>query len=160
MFRQGLSFLNILAFVFLFASYGFAGDIEINMAWAKETPPNAPTGAAYMTITNNGAADDRLIGAESDVSERTEMHMGYMEQGMMKMHKLNSIDIPHGRTIELKPGEYHIMFIGLKKQLAAGEQVNIALKFEKAGIVEVAVPVKKPDNAADTMKMHMKEHGM
>ncbi|MBI5682720.1 MAG: copper chaperone PCu(A)C [Deltaproteobacteria bacterium] len=153
MFKLSLSFISILVFVFLMASNGIAGDIEIKMAWTRETPPNAPTGAAYMTIANHGTADDRLIETESNISERTELHMGYMEQGMMKMRKLNSIDMPAGKTVELKPGGYHVMFIGPKKQLTAGEEIHIVLKSETAGIIKVTAPVKKSDNEAGTMKM-------
>jgi len=61
---------------------------------------------------------------------------------MMGMQKMDRLEIPAGGSVELKPGSYHIMLIGLTRELKAGERIDITLKFEKAGDVKVTAEVR------------------
>ncbi|HEY6023555.1 MAG TPA: copper chaperone PCu(A)C [Pseudolabrys sp.] len=115
-----------------------AGGLKISAAWVRATPKGAPVGGGYFTITNAGGAPDRLIGGSSDVAARFEIHDMSMDNGVMKMRPVaNGIEIKPGQTVELKPGGYHVMFVGLKKSLDQGGHVKAVLKFEKAGDVAV-----------------------
>ncbi len=130
----------------ILSSVVFAGPkIEIKDAWVREVPPTSKMSAAYMLIENKGDEGDRLVGASSDVSKITELH----ETIEGKMRKVKVIEVPAGKSVELKPGGYHIMLINLEKPLKEGDKVSITLKFEKSGKVEVSAPVKK---GAGTMK--------
>ena len=76
-----------------------------------------------------------------------------MQGGVMKMRSLAAIDLPAGQAVVLKPGATHIMLMGLKQPLRAGESFPLTLEFEKAGKREVNVTVEKagatgPDQAA------------
>lgn len=123
------------------------GPIEIGHAWARATPPMAPAGGGFLELKNTGATADALIAAKADVSERTELHTHIKDGDVMKMRQVERIDIPAGGAVALQPGSFHVMFIGLKKPLAAGESFPVTLTFEKAG--SVTVPMKV--NAIGTM---------
>jgi copper(I)-binding protein len=101
-------------------------------------------GAAYMIINNTGGAADKLLKAQSDVASSVELHQTVMKNNVMEMQPVEAIDIPANGQFELKPGEYHIMLIGLKKDLTVGEKVKINLVFEKASSISVNAEVRKP----------------
>ena len=120
-----------------------AGGLKISAAWVRATPKGAPVGGGYLTITNNGTASDRLIGGSSETSTRFEIHNMSMENGVMMMRPVAAgIEIKPGQTVELKPGGYHVMFVGLKKPFEQGKQIKATLKFEKAGDVSVDFTVE------------------
>jgi copper(I)-binding protein len=119
------------------------GSIQIEQPWARATPKGATIGAGYMKITNTGSELDRLIGGSVSFAGRFEVHSMTMEQGVMKMREVkDGLEIKPGETVELKPGGYHVMFVGLKEPLKQGEDVSVTLKFAKAGTIEVKYPVE------------------
>lgn len=117
--------------------------ISVEQPWARATPAGARTGAAYMTIANKSSTADRLTGAASDVAAKLQIHEMAMVNGVMQMRELaDGLPIPAGGSVVLKPGGYHVMLIGLKKPLTAGESFPLTLTFEKAGTISVTVPVQ------------------
>jgi copper(I)-binding protein len=114
------------------------GELVIEAPWTRATPGGAKVGGAYLKITNTGAETDRLIGGSLPTATAVEVHAMSMTDGVMKMRKLQEgLEIKPGQTVELKPGGYHLMFIGLSQALQQGHPVKGALQFEKAGSVEV-----------------------
>jgi hypothetical protein len=91
-----------------------------------------------MTIRNHGQQADRLIGAETRIAERTEIHTHRMENDIAKMVQVVDVDIPGGGEVAFKPKSFHLMFIGLKQPLAEGDTFPVTLIFEHAGRVEVS----------------------
>lgn len=103
-----------------------------------------PVSAAYMTITNGGAAD-RLLKAEGDVAASIELHTMIEENGVMQMRPVEGgIEVPANGDLVLKPGGYHIMLIGVQRDLKMGDKVSLTLQFEKAGTVKVEAQVRMP----------------
>ncbi len=129
------------------------GTLKISAPWARATPKGAAVGGGYMTITNTGTAPDRLIGGATGISSRFELHEMSMDNGVMKMRELaQGLEIKPGQKVELKPGGYHVMFMGLKEQLMQGQTIKATLQFEKAGKVDVSfaiqgVGAQSPGNA-------------
>lgn len=114
------------------------GNLKISAPWARATPKGAGVGGGYMKVTNTGTAPDRLVGGSTDISRTFEVHEMTIEGGVMKMRRIAAgLEIKPGQTIELKPGGYHIMFVGLKKQLMQGDHFTVKLEFAKAGNVDV-----------------------
>ncbi|MCX8000621.1 MAG: copper chaperone PCu(A)C [Leptospiraceae bacterium] len=100
--------------------------------------------AGFLKIHNHTGKNDRLINATSSISEITEIHEMFEEEGMMKMRrKEGGIVIPNETFIELKPGAEHIMFINLKKPLVKGEKVMVELVFQNEGLKKVEFEVKE-----------------
>jgi copper(I)-binding protein len=128
--------------------------IKISNPWVRATPKRAPVGGGYLTITNTGITADRLVGGASDASDKFEIHEMSMDHGVMKMRPLaNGLEIKPGATIELKPGGYHLMFIGLKKPFEQGQQMTATLQFEKAGKVTVKFVVESMGAQSGGQKM-------
>jgi copper(I)-binding protein len=120
-----------------------AGSIEIKHPWARATPKGASVAGGYMKLINTGTTPDRLIGGTNANSEKFEIHEMSMDNGVMKMRPLpNGIEIKPGQTVELKPGGYHLMFVGVKQPFEKGKRVKGTLKFEKAGSVAVEYAVE------------------
>jgi periplasmic copper chaperone A len=118
------------------------GAIHITQPWARATPKGASSGAAYMTITNNGQKSDRLSCVSSDASTECQIHSMTMEGGVMKMRPVEGgLEIKPGETVTLKPSGFHVMLVHLKHPLKQGNEVKVALKFEQAGIIDVEFPI-------------------
>ena len=118
------------------------GDLSITMPMARATPPNAPVAGGFLTVTNTGESDDRLVAASSNVAGRIEIHEMAMDGDVMKMRELaDGLPIPAGETVVLQPGGFHLMFMELKEPLVEGETVNVTLVFEQAGEIEVTLMI-------------------
>jgi len=115
--------------------------LRIEQPFARATAPTARAGGAYMTIVNSGATADRLLRAESSVAARTELHTVIKEGDVMRMREVPGIDVPANGKAMLAPGGFHVMLMELKAPLKAGDTAAITLVFEKAGRIEVAVPI-------------------
>jgi copper(I)-binding protein len=133
------------------------GAIDIADPWSRATPKGASVAAGYMKITNKGSTADRLISGSSEIAPTVEVHEMTMDNGVAKMRPVKGgLEIKPGETVELKPGSFHVMFVGLKKPLAAGEHINATLVFEKAGTINVEYDVREigatPGNAMPGMQ--------
>ena len=117
--------------------------IVISHAWARATPASAANGAVYLTITNHGTTDDRLTGASTAVASKAQMHITLNENGVMKMRPMADVPIKAGGSAQFKPDGMHIMLLGLKHPLKAGDTFPLTLTFEKAGAVQTMVKVEK-----------------
>ena len=126
-----------------FAQAGGPSKINVEQPWARATPAGAMTGAVYMTLANKTDTADRLIAASSDVAGKVQVHEMAVVNGIMQMRELPSgLAIPAGGSVTLKPGGYHVMLIGLKKPLIAGQSLPLTLTFAKAGNISITVPIQ------------------
>ena len=101
------------------------------------------TDAVYFTIHNTGKQDDQLVSASSDVAGAVELHQSVMDNGVMTMKPIQSISVPAGGSVEFKPGGYHVMLIGMRRDLNVGDQFEVTLNFKVAGAVKVEVEVQQ-----------------
>jgi len=118
------------------------GKIELSGAWAR---PGAKgqNSAAYMTITNGTASTDTLIGASSNVSKKAQVHESYKtDSGETAMRPAGNLVIDSGNKLQITPGRYHIMLMNLKRDLAAGDSLDVTLNFQHVGKKTVRIPVK------------------
>jgi copper(I)-binding protein len=99
-------------------------------------------GAVYMQISNHGKEADTLISAASEASDTGELHETVNEGGVMKMRPLSKIAVPADGKLEMKPGGHHVMLLGLRRDLKAGDKVTVTLTFEKAGPLSIEAPVR------------------
>lgn len=133
------------------------GQLAVDNAWARATPGKSDIGAAYVTIHSPTA--DRLVAASTPVAKKAELHTMEMSGMVMKMRPISSIDIPAGQSVSLAPGGMHIMLMGLKQPLKAGQSFPLSLTFAKAGTRTVNVAVEKVGASgpmpAGTMSMPM-----
>ncbi len=122
------------------------GNLLIMHPWSRETTANATVAAGFMSITNNGAEDDRLVAATAAISDTVQLHNMTMNGDVMEMVELkDGIVIPAGKTVELKPKSLHVMFLNIKSHPKLGDEFKGTLTFEKAGTVDVDFEIEAAD---------------
>lgn len=118
------------------------GNLVIEQAQARATVGNMPNSAAFLQLSNKGKTDDALVSASSAIADRVELHMMSMEGDVMKMRAIDSIELKAENSLSMKPGQGpHLMLLGLKKPLKAGDKFPMTLNFRKAGTIEVSVDI-------------------
>jgi copper(I)-binding protein len=130
-----------------------AQSVEVKDPWVRAAVPGQTGTGAFMKITaTNGA---RLVSASSPVAGVTEVHEMKMEGNVMKMRALEGgLELPAGKTVELKPGGYHVMLMDLKGPLARDSTVPLTLVFKDAKGVESRIELKVPVSTAPVMHRH------
>ena len=118
--------------------------VAVSDAWVRGTVAGQSATGAFMQLKS--PADTSLVSAASPVAKIVEIHEMKMDAGVMKMSAIEALAIPAGRTVELKPGGYHVMLMGLASPLKEGETVPVTLTFKakdgKTQTVEVRAPVR------------------
>jgi copper(I)-binding protein len=114
-----------------------SNQVVVEKAWARATPKMAVTGGGYLTVTNHGPGEDRLLEVTSPVAEKIQFHAMAIDNGVAKMTRLLTIELHPGVPVVFKPGGIHMMLLGLNHQLKEGETVPLTLTFEKAEAIEV-----------------------
>ncbi len=119
---------TLLALVLLAAAAAAHGQVEARAAWVRGTAPGQTTAGAYMELTSDRRAS--LLGAESPAAGSAEIHEMKIEGNVMRMRAVTRLELPPGKTVELKPGGHHMMLVDLKRSLKKGDLVPIRLKVE------------------------------
>lgn len=127
-----------------------AKDIVAENAYARATV-GQPQSGAFLTLKNTGKTDHALVSASvgADVAQTVELHTHVNDQGVMRMVEVKEgIAVKAGETVELKPGGYHVMFYGLKKDLRPGQTFPMTLTFKNGERETVQVSVRELGRAA------------
>lgn len=146
---------KIFAALLAFTATAALAQVEVKDAWARATVPGQKATGAFMKLTAKGGA--KLVSASSPAAGVTEVHEMKMEGEVMKMRAVSGLDLPAGKTVELKPGGYHVMLMDLKAPLAKDSTIDITLVFKDAKGVESKQDVKMPVNTG--MPMAQGSHG-
>jgi copper(I)-binding protein len=119
------------------------GGLIISNIWARVTPKTSKTGVAFFIIKNKSKSDNVLLGVSSEIAKKTEIHHGSIENNIMRMRRVGNVNLPAGSVTELKPGSFHIMFIGLYKPIKEGDLFPLILTFKTDKNVKVLVKAFK-----------------
>ena len=149
-----LSQLALAALMAAFASTSaVAQSIVVKDPWVRAAVPGQTGTGAFMKITAKDGS--RLVSASSPVAGVTEVHEMKMEGNVMKMRALEAgLELPAGKTVELKPGGYHVMLMDLKGPLPKDSTVPLTLVFKDAKGVESRIELKAPVSTAPVMHKH------
>lgn len=120
----------------------FASALEVKDSYVRATPPGLPNSAAFMTVVNSTNKDISLISASSKIAKAVELHTHDMKDGVLKMYQVPKIDVKANTSTILKPGGFHVMFIGLNKPLKVGENVDFTLTLSNGESINVTAPIK------------------
>ncbi|MBL8839133.1 MAG: copper chaperone PCu(A)C [Alphaproteobacteria bacterium] len=126
----------------------------VEQPWARATIGNSTVSAAYMILRNPAGQPDRLLEASTPAAGRVELHTMTMDNNVMRMRRVDAIDVAAGGATQLRPGGLHVMLMDLRQPLRAGEQLQLTLRFERAGTVQVAVPVAAANATAAPAHRH------
>jgi copper(I)-binding protein len=132
--------------------------VKVDGAWARATVQGQQGTGAFMSITASQGL--RLIGASSPVAGVAEVHEMAMEGDVMKMRAVPALELPAGKTVQLKPGSYHLMLMDLKSPLAKDSTLPLTLRFKDAKgaeskldlLVPVAIAAPAASGAANPPK--------
>jgi copper(I)-binding protein len=134
--------------------------VKVEDAWVRGTVATQKATGAFMRLTPS--ANARLVAVQSPVAGVAEIHEMAMENDVMKMRQIPGLDLAAGRTLELKPGGYHVMLMDLKQPLKGGDSVPLTLVFEDAAkkrfTQELKVPVTALGGGNAPMPMNHGEH--
>lgn len=122
---------------------GAADQVTLSDPYARAAAPGQRNGVVYLGLANGSDQAHALVGAGSDAAESVELHTHLMEGGMMKMRRVERMEVPPGGTLSLEPGGLHLMLIGLKRQLEPGQEIGLTLVFEDGTQTRISVPVRK-----------------
>lgn len=132
-----------LPLILLFATGGTAtGKLAITSAWARATAPGAGMGAVYLRIENGSTKSDRLLKVSTTVAASASVHQTEIVDDVARMHEVAMLHVAPGEKIDFAPGGLHIMLMGLKKPLVAGQKFALEMLFEVSGSREVVVAVR------------------
>jgi copper(I)-binding protein len=135
-------FVLMLMGILLLTACSAATGIEISNAWTRPTL-KGNNGAVYFLLQNHSAGSDELTGISSDVAEAVEIHESTMEGDVMQMRQVSSFPIAGKKSIEFGPGGYHVMLIGVKQELTAGDVIQLTLHFKDHEDILLSVPVQE-----------------
>ncbi|HTN49683.1 MAG TPA: copper chaperone PCu(A)C [Burkholderiaceae bacterium] len=134
------------------------GQVQVKDAWARPALSGQGATGAFMSLSST--EDARVLGASSPVAGVVEIHEMTMDGNVMKMRAVPALDLPAGRTVELKPGGYHVMLMELKRPLAVGDRIQLDLRIETRDKrlvtqpVELIVSTRPAGTAADGAHKH------
>jgi copper(I)-binding protein len=135
---------RIVGCVLLASSTLSIGEVIVKEAWVRGTVPAQKSTGAFLTLTSS--EDARLMGASSGIAKATEIHHSEMRNNVMHMHAVDSIVLPAGKEVQLRPGGHHLMLMGLAAPVKEGEKVPLTLTIEdsrgKRSRVEVKADVR------------------
>lgn len=133
-------------------------EVEIQHAYVRATPPSASNSAGFMVLYNHAAEPVTLTGAHTARAKASELHNHVDDNGVMRMRRVNGIELPaHGRVV-LQPGGYHLMLLGLSQPLQEGEQVELELSFSDGSQQQVLVPVSRQQPQHQHTANHQHQH--
>ena len=134
--------------------------VKVEGAWTRATVQGQKGTGAFMNIT--AAQGTRLVGVSSPVAGVAEVHEMKMDGDVMKMRAIPGLDLPAGKTVQLKPGSYHLMLMDLKRPLLKDSTVPVTLRFKNAAGVdsqlELLVPVATTAPGPKTEMQHDHKH--
>ncbi len=107
-------------------------ELDTYNCWTRPAVMGVGTAAVYFTIVNNGGTSDVLTDVSSDAAESVRLHETQMEGDIMSMVPVLRIEVPAKGSTDLKPGGFHMMLVGLKRDLNPGDMVSVTLHFEKS----------------------------
>lgn len=126
----------------LFIATSAHAQVTVQDPWVRATVPQQSGTGAFMRLTS--PTDTSLVAADSPVAKHVEVHEMAMEGNVMKMRQVPSVALPAGKTVELKPGGYHIMLIDLHGQMKEDAQVPLTLTFENSDGVRSTLQIQAP----------------
>jgi copper(I)-binding protein len=126
----------------LAASAPAQAQVTVQDAWVRATVPQQKATGLFASVTS--AKGGRVVAASSPVAEVVEIHEMAMDNQVMRMRAIPALELPAGKAVELKPGGFHVMLMGLKQQVKEGDTVPVTLVVEAADGKRENVEVKAP----------------
>jgi copper(I)-binding protein len=147
----------LLASLLAGSSLSAIAQVNVEDAWVRTSVPGQPSSGAFMRVTAD--SDSKLLSVSSPAARDVQIHEMSMTNDVMRMGPVDSVALPAGKTVSLDPDGYHVMLMGLVKQIKEGDQVPLTLTVENDKGVRETIVVQAPA-CAMMEKMEMgHDHG-
>ena len=157
-----MRFLMLLSALFLAQPVWAQAPVEVSDAYAHPPIGAGKVAVAFMTISNHSESDYQLMGATSEAFERIELHTHVRDGDIIKMRKIDVIDLPAGKAVQLQSGGLHLMLFDAQGEMADGDMVQLSLSLQGAPDAEletVTVEVPLKSRRAAKKADHHEHHG-
>lgn len=121
---------RIIAMAMIFISNAALAELLITDATVRLLPPSVSNTSAYFTLQNTGDKNLTLVGAQSGIANKAELHNHIRHGDVMRMEKQDTIVVPPGEIVTFTPGGLHMMLFGLMEPLKKGQVVTLSLLTE------------------------------
>ncbi|WP_335912779.1 MULTISPECIES: copper chaperone PCu(A)C [Shewanella] len=135
----------------------FASNIMLEQGYIRAMPASVPNTAAYLTLSNHGAATE-LVSASTPMARETMLHTLIEEDGLVKMRHVAAFPLPEHGQLTLQSSGDHIMIMGLKAPLQLGQKVPMTLSFANGETLNIELEVKSPHDAPAAQEHHHHHH--
>src|SRR5262245_48846190 len=115
-------------------------EVSVTGAWVRGTVTGQKTTGAFMQLSS--PVDTALVAVTTPAARIAEVHEMKMDGGVMKMNAVDKVALPAGKSVELKPGGYHVMLVDLVSPLKEGDTVPLKLTFEDKAGTKQTIDVK------------------
>jgi copper(I)-binding protein len=135
--KRAMGFALLLTLILAFSVSAANAAVTFKDAWVRGTVPGQQSTGAFVTLEASEAV--KLVGASSKISKSAEIHFSEMKDGVMMMREVDSVPIPARSRVELQPGGYHVMLIGLTKGVGESDRVPLSFVIEDRSGVRTTV---------------------
>ena len=118
--------LALLLTILTLSACSSPADLTFENARVRALIPGQDKTAAYLEVHNGTSVPVILVGAGADGVRAIEIHTTRMEDGVMRMRRLEEVAIPPGETVRFQPGGRHLMLFGVT---SLGPQLDVQLRF-------------------------------
>jgi len=125
------------------AVYAATETVAVNNAWIREAPPNAPVLSGYAQIANGTKKTVAVTAIRSEAFEKVEIHTSEIKDGVARMTPVPQLEIKSRHAVTLAPTAMHLMLIGPKKPLRAGDHVAVQFTFSNGTTINAHAEVRK-----------------
>jgi len=140
---------HILALAMAMTVGAASAQVVVHEPWVRATVANQQASGAFMQL--NASRNMKLVEARSPVAAQVEIHQMTMDHDVMKMRPVKFVPLPAGKPVALEPGSYHIMLLGLKKQIRPGDVVPLTIVIEGEDGQRQSIEVKAPARELSAM---------
>jgi copper(I)-binding protein len=137
---------RVAPFAALFAAVVVSGTaaaaVTVSAPWLRATPPGVSVGAGYATLSNDGDQARKIVRVETAVASSAMIHSMKSDQGMMQMRELDGLTVPAHGSVQLAPGSYHLMLMGLKQPLVSGQSATLVFVLDDGTQLKADFPVR------------------
>jgi len=137
--------LFLAALLFAASAWGDGPTVRAGHVWIREAPPGVKVLAGYFTLENLTDKPLSLISVSSPDFDSAMLHQSVVKDGVESMLPVDTLPIPAGASVELKPGGFHVMLAQPKKNLFAGDLVTLFLKFSDQSELTLLAPVRRDE---------------
>ena len=132
--RRALRLAVATSLVVALAACGSPQGPQVDNARVRALITGQDKTVAYMDVSNRTAAAITLVGASAASVRAMEIHTTRMDDGVMRMRRLQSVEIPAGETIRFEPGGRHLMLFGVRSLEA---ELPVQLEFADGSVRQI-----------------------